>query len=251
MLATFKRILRQGCQLRLLTWIIAAALGFALVCPSSVRAQQDLNSTKADPAHHKVEFENDQVRVVRYRLAPGQHSARHSHPDSVIVVLTGGSIENTTDDGKTISSQPKAGDAFWRPALTHVTRNVGNGPIEGILVEPKHPHSARPAGSADETALTDARAKVLFENEQVRVLRYFFNPGEKDGMHGHPDNVQILLTDAKATVTTPDGKTSQSEGKAGQVNWRPAIVHSVQNTGDKPLEGVLVEMKGGTKAAGK
>jgi len=237
--------------LRLLTWITAAAFGFALVCPSSVRAQQDLDSTKADPAHHKVEFENDQVRVVRYKLAPGEQSARHSHPDSVIVVLTGGSIQNTTDDGNTTSTQPKPGDAFWRPALTHVTKNVGDGPIEGILVEPKNPHSARPAGSADETTLPDARAKVLFENEQVRVLRYFFNPGEKDGMHGHPDNVQILLTDAKATVTTPDRKTSQSEGKAGQVNWRPATVHSVQNTGGKAFEGVLVEMKGGTKTSSK
>ncbi len=237
--------------MRLLTWITAAAFGFALVCPSSVRAQQDLDSTKADPAHHKVEFENDQVRVVRYKLAPGEQTARHSHPDSVIVVLTGGSIQNTTDDGKTISSQPNSGDAFWRPALTHVTKNVGDGPIEGILAEPKNPHSARPAGSADETTLPDARAKVLFENEQVRVLRYFFNPGERDGIHGHPDNVQILLTDAKATVTTPDGKTSQSEGKAGQVNWRPAIVHSVQNTGDKPLEGVLVEMKAGAKTASR
>jgi len=172
--------------MRLLTWITAVTLGFALVCPSSMRAQQDLDSTNADPAHHKVEFENDQVRVVRYKLASGEQSARHSHPDSVIVVLTGGSIENTTDDGKTISSQPKPGDTFWRPALTHVTKNVGDQPIEGILVEPKNPHSARPAGSADVTSFPHSPADVVFENEQVRVLRYRFNAGQKDEMHGHP-----------------------------------------------------------------
>jgi len=234
--------------MRVRKWIVAAT--FALVCTSPLMAQQPLDSTQADPAHHKVEFENDQVRVVRYRLAPGEQSARHSHPDSVIVVLNGGSIQNTTDDDKTISSQPKPGDTLWRPALTHFTKNVGATSIEGILVEPKNPHSARPAGSADPTTFAGTPAKVLFENEQVRVLRYFFKPGEKDEMHGHPDNVQIMLTDAKTTATTADGKTYQSEGKAGQVNWRPATVHSVQNTGDKPLEGVLVEMKGGTKATG-
>ncbi len=167
--------------MRLLTWITAATFGFAVVCPSPMRAQQDLDSTKADPVHHKVEFENDQVRVVRYKLAPGEQSARHSHPDSVIVVLTGGSIQNTTDDGNTTSTQPTPGDAFWWPALTHVTRNVGDSPIEGILVEPKNPHSARPAGSADETTLPDARAKVLFENEQVRVLRYISTLGKRTG----------------------------------------------------------------------
>lgn len=233
--------------MRWLTWIPAAAFGFALVCASPMRAQQDLDSTKADPAHHTVEFENEQVRVVRFKLGPGEQSARHHHPNSVIVVLTGGSIQNTTDDGKTISTQPRAGDVFWRPALTHVTRNVGGKAIEGILVEPKNPHSARPAGSADVTTFPGTPAKVLFENEQVRVIRFRFDPGEKDAMHGHPDNVQIMLTDAKATVTTPDGKAYQSAGHAGQVNWRPAIVHSVQNTGDKPFEGVLVEMKGGVE----
>lgn len=233
----------------LLTWITAATFGFALVCASPMRAQQNLDSTKADPAHHTVEFENDQVRVVRYKLAPGEQSARHHHPDSVVVVLAGGSIQNTTDDGKTTSTEPKPGDVFWRPALTHVTRNVGDTPIEGILIEPKHPHSARPAGSADVTTLPGTPAKVLFENEQVRVLRYRFSPGQKDEMHGHPDNVQIVLTDAIATVTTPDGKTYPIAGHAGQVIWRPALVHSVQDTGNQPFEGVLVEMKGGATAA--
>ena len=237
--------------MRSLTWIAAATLAFALVWASPGRAQQDLDSTKADAAHHKVEFENDQVRVVRYKIAPGEQTARHHHPDSVIVALTDGSVQNTTDDGKTTSIQAKAGDAFWRPALTHVTKNVGDKGIEGILVEPKNPHSARPAGSADETTFAGGRAKVLFENEQVRVVRYSFNPGEKNAMHGHPDNVQVVLTDAQATVTTADGKTTQSQGKAGQVNWRPALVHSVQNTGDKPFEGVLVEMKGGHGANGQ
>lgn len=233
--------------MRLLAWMSAAMLAITLICVAPMRAQQAMDSTKADPAHHKIEFDNDQVRVVRYRLAPGDETARHQHPDSVIVVLTGGSIRNTTEDGKVTSTQPKAGDVSWRPALTHVTKNVGATPIEGILIEPKHPHSTKPAGSADPTTIPTTRAKVVFENEQVRVLHYRFNPGEMDEMHGHPDNVQIMLTDATAMVTTPDGKTNHSEGKAGQIIWRPAMVHSVRNTGDKPFEGVLIEMKGGAK----
>jgi len=237
--------------MRLLTWSTAAAFAFTLVCTSPVRAQQDLDAVTADPTHHWVEFENDQVRVVRYKMAPGDQTARHSHPALVNVFLTDVNAQNTTDDGKVANVKGKAGDAAWRGPLTHVSKNVGDKPFEGILIEPKNPHSARPAGSADETTFPGARAKVLFENEQVRVVRYRFNPGEKNEMHGHPDNVQVVLTDAKATVTTPDGKTTQSQGKAGQVNWRPATVHSVQNTGEKPFEGVLVEMKDAAKRASK
>jgi beta-alanine degradation protein BauB len=241
-------VLRRG-EMRLLTWSTAAAFAFMLVCTSPVLAQQDLDAVTADPTHHWVEFENDQVRVVRYKVAPGDQTARHSHPALVNVFLTDVNAQNTTDDGKVANVKGKAGDAVWRGPLTHVSKNVGDKPFEGILIEPKNPHSARPAGSADETTFPGARAKVLFENEQVRVVRYRFNPGEKNEMHGHPDNVQVVLTDAKATVTTPDGKTIQSQGKAGQVNWRPATVHSVQNTGEKPFEGVLVEMKNAAKRA--
>lgn len=79
---------------------------------------------------------------------------------------------------------------------------------------------------------------------RVRVVRYRFEPGDKDEMHGHPDRVQILLTDSKAMITTLDGKTTLSQGKARQVYWWPAVQHSVQNVGDKPLEGILAEMKG-------
>ena len=56
--------------------------------------------------------------------------------------------------------------------------------------------------------------------------------------------MQVILTDAKANVTTPDGKTAPISGKAGEVRWRLAGQHVVENTGDKPFEGVDVEMKG-------
>lgn len=60
-------------------------------------------------------------------------------------------------------------------------------------------------------------------------------------MHGHPDNVQVLLTDSKANVTTPDGKTAPVSGKAGEVRWRQATQHTVRNTGDKAIEGVKIQ----------
>ena len=63
-------------------------------------------------------------------------------------------------------------------------------------------------------------------------------------MHGHPDHVQVFLTDSKANIIAADGKTISVAAKAGEVRWRPATQHVVQNTGDEPLEGILVEMQG-------
>ncbi len=238
--------------MRSLKYFLATIAVVLLVClVSMAQWKPELDSTKADPQHHQVVFENDQVRVVHYLIAPGDKTAKHSHPESVNILLTDAHARVTGEDGKTTDSQGKAGATAWRPAVTHVFENVGDKPIEGVLVEPKKPHSARPPGSADETTLSGGVSKVEFENDQVRVVRYRLEPGQKIAMHGHPDNVQVALTDAKANATTPDGKTTPGEMKAGQVRWRPALQHSVENTGDKPFEGILVEMKGTPAAESK
>jgi quercetin dioxygenase-like cupin family protein len=132
-----------------------------------------------------------------------------------------------------------------------VVENIGDKPVEGILIEPKKPASALPAGARDVMVADPKHHKVEFENDQVRILHYLLEPGETSPTHGHPDNVQVVLTDASATVTTPDGKTTSVTAKAGEVHWRPAGQHTVQNTGKQPLEGVLVEMKGGAAASAK
>lgn len=239
--------------MRLLKWVSTATVVLTLICLGSTRAaaQQDLDSVKADAAHHKVEFENSQVRVVRWVIPPGDKTANHSHPYNVNVLLTDANIKVITPDGKTSEVHGKAGSAAWRGPTTHVVENIGDKPVEGILIEPKRPSSALPAGAQDETVIDPKHSKVEFENDQVRVTRYHFDAGEKSTLHGHPDNVQVVLTDASATVTTPDGKTTPVTAKAGEVHWRPAGQHTVQNTGKQPFEGVLVEMKGGAAASAK
>jgi quercetin dioxygenase-like cupin family protein len=207
-------------------------------------AQSQQDATIADAEHHKVVFENDEVRVVRYIIPVGVTTAKHSHPNMVVVALTDANAKVTTADGKTSEVHGKAGTAAWRSAGTHIYQNIGDKPVEGILIEPKSPHSARPAGSVDETSLPGGNAKVEFENDQVRVVHYRIEPGQTLPMHGHPDNVQISLTDVTAQSTAPDGKTTNATLKAGEVRWRPAFQHSVVNTGSAPIEGYSVEMKG-------
>ena len=103
---------------------------------------------------------------------------------------------------------------------------------------------AQPAGGKADPVKVDAKHyKVEFENESVRVLRISYAPGEKSVMHYHPNAVAVYLTDGKTRMTTPDGKSQETPAKAGAVNWTPAGSHLPQNTGDKRLELVLVELK--------
>jgi quercetin dioxygenase-like cupin family protein len=102
---------------------------------------------------------------------------------------------------------------------------------------------AQDAKVPDATVSDADHHKVEFENADVTVVRYKIAPHEKTAMHSHPKNVQVMLTDHDLKVTTPDGKTTEAHGKAGQVAWRNPTTHMVENISDKPVEGLLIEPK--------
>ena len=91
--------------------------------------------------------------------------------------------------------------------------------------------------------------KVEFENAQVRVLRVHIPPHGKLGMHEHPANVLISLTDGHVKDIFPDGKTSELHFKAGQATWRDAVKHANENLGATATESILVELKAKPAAA--
>ena len=101
-----------------------------------------------------------------------------------------------------------------------------------------------PAVAQDAVKVDSKHYKVEFENDQVRVLRITYGPHEKSVMHEHPANVAVFLTDGKATFTLPDGKTQDVPIKAGTTQWDGGGKHLPENTGDKPFELVVVELKG-------
>lgn len=89
---------------------------------------------------------------------------------------------------------------------------------------------------------------VAFENDQVRVLKAHYGPGEKSVMHSHPNSVAIFLTDTSGKFTFPDGKSQDFNKKAGEVMSNDATVHLPENTGDKAFDVVVVELKGKSAA---
>ena len=91
--------------------------------------------------------------------------------------------------------------------------------------------------------------KVEQENNQVRVLRIHYGPHEKSVMHEHPASVAVFLTDGDSKFTTPDGKTTEAHVKSGQIMWEDAGKHLPENTGGKPFDLILVELKAKRAAA--
>ena len=96
---------------------------------------------------------------------------------------------------------------------------------------------------AQDLAKVSPDAKVLFENDRVRVLDVQHQPGGKEPMHTHPAYVAYSLTNSTAKTTFPDGKTVVKERKAGEVSFGEPVTHALENVGTTAQHNIVVELK--------
>src|SRR3984893_16025785 len=119
-------------MIRALAVPAAVSLALQVMAAAPAMAQAPI---KVDAKHYKVEFENDQVRVLRITYGPHAIGVMHSHPASVVVYLTGGSARFTMPGGKTQDAPMKAGTVQWADPTTHLPENLGDKGFEVIQVE--------------------------------------------------------------------------------------------------------------------
>ncbi len=85
----------------------------------------------------KVEFENERVRVIRYRFAPHAGIPMHEVPDLVAIWLTEAHLQLTFPDGTRTEENHQAGDIAWAAAQRHSGMNLADAPLEFISVQLK------------------------------------------------------------------------------------------------------------------
>ena len=95
------------------------------------------DSVKVAANQCKVEFENDHVRVLRWKIGPHEETPMHAHPPSVVVLLTDTQSRFALGDGTTREGQGKAGQAIWADAEKHASENLRDEATELIQIELK------------------------------------------------------------------------------------------------------------------
>lgn len=200
------------------------------------------DAVKVDAKHYKVLLENDQVRVLKINYNPKEKSVMHEHPAGVVVFLGKSQVRFTLPDGSSREATTKAGEVGLADAEKHLPENIGNTPVDAILVELK---GKGPMSSAtlDPVKVDPGHHKVEIENDRVRVLRINFKAHDKTKEHDHPNGVAIFLTDIKAKFALPEGKSREGSNKRGEAIWAAAERHAVENLSNKAAEVILVELK--------
>ena len=121
---------------------ISAAFGAGIVVGAAlagglVLAGQDTDPVKAHPEYYTVRIDNEWVRVLEYRLKPGEKEPMHSHPHGFVYMLGDARARVTLADGSASIFDDHAGDLSWRDDTTHAYENVGNTDVHAIGVELK------------------------------------------------------------------------------------------------------------------
>ncbi len=115
----------------------------ALLCLATTALAQD--PAKTDPKHFKVEFESEQVRVLRVKYGPGENSPMYALPPHVLVPITDYHVKDISADGNVFKRQAIAGTTIWRDSVVQANENSTDAPIEAVVVE----LSRKPAVSPD------------------------------------------------------------------------------------------------------
>ncbi len=88
-------------------------------------------------------------------------------------------------------------------------------------------------------------AKVVFENEMIRVIEITMRKGQRIPMHSHNKGLSYSLTEGKIRSTKEDGKSEVIKVRRGEVSWSDedgAETHAVENLG-AVLRELSVEFK--------
>jgi len=103
---------------------------------------------------------------------------------------------------------------------------------------------------ADPTMTDPDKYKVVFENDQVRVLEYRDAPGQKTSPHHHPNSVMHTLSSFRRWLTNEAGESVDVSLPSGMTRWLDAQTHSGENIGESETHVLFVELKGSAPAQG-
>lgn len=120
-------------------FLLPAILVYSLF-NSSCNANTPLNidAVKASPGIFKILLENEHVRVIEYRLKPGEKDNWHTHPPKASYVVSGGKLKVHLNSNETIDVDEKTGTASWMDYVgKHYVENTGNTTIAIVYTEIK------------------------------------------------------------------------------------------------------------------
>src|SRR6266571_8192087 len=99
------------------------------------------------------------------------------------------------------------------------------------------------ADAQDTLQVNSDSVRLKLENSRVRVLESTLQPGGREKMHSHPAYVVYVIKGGTIRNHFLDGKTVDTELKAGDVIYRKPVTHWGENIGTTEIYEIMIELK--------
>jgi quercetin dioxygenase-like cupin family protein len=195
--------------------ILRALFVSTLVLAGSAERALGQQTAAVAPGLDTVLLENDNVRVSEYSPGPGE--LKDPHADAV--------------------------KFLWMPEAGKVRIRLRETPLRFLLVEPKGGKFTQAERSMDPAVVNPSSIAVRLENESLRVMEATLPPGFREVTHTHPGYVMYILEGGSVRLHMADGRTRDSEFKAGAVFYSDPITHWAENTGSTTIRVMIVELR--------
>ena len=221
--------------------------------------------------HHRQVFQYGKTRILDLQVPPGDRSWFHTHEWPVLYMTLGTSAVRTQNLGSDWSGggarapnaqpggapRPAAPPAERRTPratsttsyverpVTHRIENVGEGLFSAMVVVNET------AGDAG-TSVADAgfESEPELTNDWFRSYRVTLAPGAATRAHEH--KTPVVIFQAIAGKAVADGPMDFEFNRPGQWAFYDAgVEHRIENLGDASIELLEIEVRGGSKPAGR
>jgi quercetin dioxygenase-like cupin family protein len=86
------------------------------------------------PPGNKVLYDGKEFTIFEEKMQPGEISSSHSHNQRVAIFLNRTQVQQWTD-GKSETRELVPDLVIFRPAVVHISKDVGTAPIRNLLIE--------------------------------------------------------------------------------------------------------------------
>jgi hypothetical protein len=104
-----------------------------VIKPSHPKVMAPTAGTPAEP-DNKILYDGKDFFVAAEIMQPGELSTQHSHNLRIAINLNKTQVEQWTD-GKDETRELVPDTVAWRPAVVHISKDVGKIPISNLLIE--------------------------------------------------------------------------------------------------------------------
>jgi len=117
--------------------VLAGLVLGALAVSVSSQVAPDEDPVSISPQLYTVKLENEQVRILEYRLQPGETEPMHAHPRGVVYYMSDATFVITLPDGSSSEHSVTSGEVEWREFTRHAGRNSGSTEAVALAIEIK------------------------------------------------------------------------------------------------------------------